>query len=158
MLESMPRPISSWLSGPESAGPAAHDGYPGERLGLPESGPRSLAGAGRRLGALSLDWLACYGLSALLMSLGVISRPMLATAVLLVWLVVGAVSVRLFGFSPGQYALGVSVVPVDGRLHPGFGRAVGRGLLLALVVPALFSDADGRGLQDRLTRTAVVRR
>ncbi len=158
MLRAMPRPISSWLSGPESARPAAHDGYPGERLGLPESGPRSLARTGRRLVALTLDWLACYGLSALLMSLDVISRPMLSTAVLLIWLVVGAVSVRLFGFSPGQYALGMGVVPVDGRPHTGLGRAVGRGLLLALVVPALFTDADGRGLQDRLTRTAVVRR
>jgi hypothetical protein len=30
--------------------------------------------------------------------------------------------------------------------------------LLALVVPALFSDWDGRGLHDRLSNTAVVRR
>jgi hypothetical protein len=31
-------------------------------------------------------------------------------------------------------------------------------VLLALVIPALFMDADGRGLQDKLTFTAVVRR
>jgi hypothetical protein len=47
---------------------------------------------------------------------------------------------------------------VDGA-GPGVGivRAVVRGLLIALVVPALFTDADGRGLQDRATATAVVR-
>ena len=31
-------------------------------------------------------------------------------------------------------------------------------LLLAFVIPALFMDADGRGLHDRFTFTAVVRR
>jgi hypothetical protein len=30
--------------------------------------------------------------------------------------------------------------------------------MIALVIPALFVDFDGRGLQDRLTATAVVRR
>ena len=70
----------------------------------------------------------------------------------------GVVSVRLFGFTPGQFALGLMVVPVDERQHVGFGRAIVRGLLLAFVIPALFIDADGRGLQDRFTFTAVVRR
>jgi hypothetical protein len=49
-------------------------------------------------------------------------------------------------------------VPVDNRLHVGFGRAVVRGLLIALVIPPLFTDTDLRGLHDRLTHTAVVRR
>jgi hypothetical protein len=31
-------------------------------------------------------------------------------------------------------------------------------LLVLLAVPALLTDADGRGLQDRLTNTAVLRR
>jgi hypothetical protein len=33
-----------------------------------------------------------------------------------------------------------------------------RGLLVGLVIPPLFTDWDGRGLQDRVTGTAVVRR
>jgi hypothetical protein len=36
-------------------------------------------------------------------------------------------------------------------------RAVVRTGLLVLLVPALIVDADGRGLHDRLTGTAVVR-
>ena len=154
----MPRSISSWLSGPESANPEAASAYPGEALGLPESGPGSIAGSGRRFAALLVDWLMAYGIAALAMSLGLFSAAMLSTAVLLVWFVIGAVSLRLFGFTPGQVALGLLVVPVDNRQHVGFGRALGRGVLLALVIPPLFTDSDGRGLQDRFTFTAVVRR
>ncbi len=113
---------------------------------------------GRRIGALFIDWLIAYGLAALIMSFGWISVGVLSTAVLIIWLAIGAASVRLFGFTPGQYALGLIVVPVDNRLHVGFGRALGRGLLIALVVPPLFTDSDLRGLHDRLTKTAVVRR
>ena len=65
---------------------------------------------------------------------------------------------RLFGFTPGQYALGLQVASIDNRMHVGTGRAAVRGLLIALVIPALFTDTDGRGFQDRLTATAVVRR
>ena len=43
-------------------------------------------------------------------------------------------------------------------MHVGLGRALCRGLLIAFVVPALFTDGDGRGFQDRLTGTAIVRR
>jgi hypothetical protein len=154
----MSRPISSWLSGREPVDATQQDTYPGEALGLPEHGPKSLASSGRRFSALLIDWLMAYGLAALLMTLGVYSQAWLSTAVLVVWFVIGAVSLRLFGFTPGQLALGLQVVPVDGRIHVGFGRAVARGLLLALVIPALFMDGDGRGLQDKLTFTAVVRR
>jgi hypothetical protein len=113
---------------------------------------------GRRIGALFVDWLIAYGLAGLAMAFGWINAQVLSTAVLLIWFVLGALSVRLFGFTPGQYALGLVVVPVDNRQHVGLGRAVVRGLLIALVVPPLFTDSDLRGLHDRLTNTAVVRR
>jgi len=138
--------------------PGARPAYPGERLGLPESGPGSLAPMGRRLGALMIDWLIAYGLAALALRFGAFSQQMLATAVLVVWFVLGVVSVRLFSFTPGQLALGLQVVAVDGRVPVGIGRAAVRGLLVGTVVPALFTDWDGRGLHDRLTGTAVVRR
>jgi uncharacterized RDD family membrane protein YckC len=113
---------------------------------------------GRRIGALLIDWLIAYGLAGLIMSLGLISLQVLSTAVMVIWFVIGVASVRLFGFTPGQYALGLIVIPVDNRQHVGLGRAVVRGLLIALVVPPLFTDSDLRGLHDRLTNTAVVRR
>ena|SRR5947209_1991065 len=132
--------------------------YPGQPLGLPEHGSGSLAGLGRRLAALLVDWLLAYGLAALGMTLGLISLPGLSTAVLVIWLVLGVLSVRLFQFTPGQYALGLRVASVDQRLLVGLGRATARGVLIAFVIPALFVDVDGRGIQDRVTGTAVVRR
>jgi uncharacterized RDD family membrane protein YckC len=99
-----------------------------------------------------------YGLAGLGQALGLYSLGFLATAVLIIWFVMGVVSVRLFGFTPGQFALGLRVASIDNRLHVGTGRAAARGLLIALVIPALFTDGDGRGIQDRVTGTAVVRR
>jgi len=168
MLAFMARSFGTWLSGPPPSDPGTPDDgpndFPGQRLGLPQSGAGSLAGMLRRVGSLMLDWFIAYGLAGLGVTLGLLSTESFlgtqtgSTAVMAIWLVLGAVSVRLFGFTPGQYALGLRVDSVDHRMHVGFGRALGRGLLVALVIPALFTDADGRGFQDRLTGTAVVRR
>lgn len=152
----MAREIGSWLSGPQSIEP--DEGYPGERLGLPEQGPGSVARTGRRLVALILDWSFSYGLAGLALSIGVFNYWFLPTAVLLIWFTLGVISVRFFGFTPGQYLLGMKVASIDHRVHVGSGRAAARGLLLALIIPALFNDGDGRGIQDRATATAVVRR
>jgi uncharacterized RDD family membrane protein YckC len=107
---------------------------------------------------LLVDWMIGYGLAGLGQALGLYSMGFLSTAVLIIWFVMGVASVRLFGFTPGQFALGLRVASIDNRLHVGTGRAAARGLLIALVIPALFTDGDGRGIQDRVTGTAVVRR
>jgi hypothetical protein len=149
---------------PQSGDSEQSQGYPGRLLGLPESGSGSLAGLGRRLLALFVDWFIAYGLAGLAVTFGVMtSRQFLdgqvgAAVVLATWLVLGVLAVRLFQFTPGQFALGLRVASVDERLNVGVGRALVRGMLIAFVVPALFVDADGRGIQDRVTGTAVVRR
>ncbi|MGV7831771.1 RDD family protein [Mycobacterium kansasii] len=137
---------------------AESTGYPGKTLGFPRTGPGALAPMGRRLGALCIDWLVAYGLALLGLGVGAWSQPMLSSMVLVIWLLLGVIAVRLFGFTPGQLLLGLVVVAVDGRLPVGVGRLVARGLLIALVIPPLLTDSDGRGLHDRLTGTAVVRR
>ncbi|EUA10518.1 RDD family protein [Mycobacterium kansasii 732] len=137
---------------------AESTGYPGKTRGFPRTGPGSLAPMGRRLGALCIDWLVAYGLALLGLGVGAWSQAMLSSMVLVIWLLLGVIAVRLFGFTPGQLLLGLVVVTVDGRLPVGVGRLVARGLLIALVIPPLFTDSDGRGLHDRLTGTAVVRR
>ncbi|MFV8174659.1 RDD family protein [Mycolicibacterium peregrinum] len=158
----MARTMGTWLSGPSSE-PAS--GYPGERLGLPQQGPGSIARFGRRVGAILADWLISLGLTAVLaVSFGLMSRDDLLYSMdfrniaLLVWLVIGVAAVRLFGFTPGQYLLGLAVIPLDGRDHVGLGRALIRNLLIVLVIPALFTDEDHRGLHDLASKTAVVRR
>ncbi len=156
--------MGSWLSGSESGSDAGSNDYPGQRLGLPESGPGSIARFGRRIAAYFVDTFIAYGLVGLAVAVGLFGRqdflytPMGSTAVAVVWVVLGIVSVRLFGFTPGQLALGLRVASVDNRMHVGIGRATVRVTLVALVIPALFTDSDLRGFQDRLTNTAVVRR
>ncbi|MGK2880706.1 MAG: RDD family protein [Mycobacterium sp.] len=164
----MARAMRSWLSGPEPIESGTSNGgaseYPGQRLGLPQSGPGSVARFGRRVGAMTLDWFIANGVTALAVPLGLMSRDQFLfsgdsrTVALVVWLVVGLLSLRLFGFTPGQFALGLKVISADRRDQVGIGRAAARGLLITLVIPPLFTDADLRGLQDLATKTAVVLR
>lgn len=102
--------MGTWLSGPgpfdagdgSDGSTDASEKYPGQRLGLPQTGPGSLARTGRRIGALFLDWLVAYGLAGLAMAAGWVSMATLSTAVLVIWMVLGTVAVRLFSFTPGS--------------------------------------------------------
>ncbi|SDP47909.1 Uncharacterized membrane protein YckC, RDD family [Nakamurella panacisegetis] len=126
-------------------------GYPGSRLGLPRSGAGSVAGMGVRIGAFGID-LIVSALIALLFT-----RPELPRNwSLLVWFALTVVAVGLFGSTPGQVACGLRVAPVGGRALVGL-WAIPRTAMIFVVVPPLLTDADGRGLHDRLCRTVVVR-
>jgi uncharacterized RDD family membrane protein YckC len=75
---------------------------------------------------------------------------------LVVWAAMTVVTVGVFGFTPGQFAVGIRVAPLGGRRLVG-PWSVPRTLLTFLVVPAVWLDDDGRGLHDRACRTVVVR-
>ncbi len=178
ILEAMARITGSWLSGPTAdPGDPATPEFRGEHIGLPREGAGSLVGMGRRIAALMVDWVIAMGIAALIVRPdpqriiaeadvpagqqpptnfeAVVSA--LSTPTWMVWVVVGILAVTLFGFTPGQYFLRLRVIRVDAPVRVGFARALGRQLLLIFVVPALFTDADGRGMHDRATGTAVVR-
>lgn len=129
-------------------------GYPGQRLGLPQQGPGSVARFGRRLGAVAIDWIGCQ-----LIAYGLITGGNLAATgdwTLGLFLVLTILTVGTVGFTPGKRILGLRVISESGgRL--GILRVVLRTLLLALVIPALIWDRDGRGLHDRLARAVQVR-
>jgi uncharacterized RDD family membrane protein YckC len=64
--------------------------------------------------------------------------------------------IGLFGMTPGMRVAGLRCVSDrDGR-PIGIPRAVLRGLLLAVVVPALIMDERHRGLHDRAAGSVVV--
>ena len=155
--------IGSWLSGPRAASEAtAPRSYQGERLGLPESGPGSIAGFGRRLVALVIDWFLCY-LVALLwvgrdeaFSGSAGSSNTLGLVILVVFAVESIVLVSTLGFTVGMRLMGIRVVRVGGG-HPGVGAMVLRTILLLLVIPAVVWDRDGRGLHDKAAGTMAVR-
>ena len=91
-------------------GPAEQQ-YPGRRLGLPADGLGSVASMGRRIAAFVIDIV----LSALVAWAFTAPEPP-QNASLIVWAVVTVVTVGLFGFSPGQAALGIRVVPIGGGI------------------------------------------
>lgn len=148
----MARMTGSWLSGPsEGSGDQANPEFPGKELGLPKSGAGSLSGMARRIAALFVDWLIALGIAAIIMRGGSAS-----SLTLLVWFVIGVGAVTMFGFTPGQYFLRLRTVRIDAPVPVGIVRALARQALLVFVVPALFTDSDGRGMHDRATGTALV--
>lgn len=139
--------IGSWLSGPDTSGISK---YPGERLGLPESGPGSIARAGRRIAAIMIDWAI-----ALLISNFAFGGD--AWATLAIFAVEQILLVGTLGYSIGHRAVGIQVVKAGGGAAGPLAALV-RSLLLCLVIPAVIFDPDHRGLHDKAMDTLLVRR
>jgi len=127
----------------------APSSYPGERLGLPDSGPRSIGRIGRRIGALAIDWAA-----AVIISIAFFQYDALATTA--VFAVVQIAFIPTIGGSPGHRILGMRVVMLRGG-WVGLWRPVVRTLLLVLVIPAVMWDPDQRGLHDKAVGTVLIR-
>lgn len=141
--------VGSWIGGPLPAGA----GWRGQRLGLPESGPGSMASTGARVLALGIDWLA-----SLLLSRWIVGDPQSALQSLATLGIFGAQVALLTwmsGASFGQRIVGIRVAGRRGRL--GLAGCGLRTLLICLAIPPLIWDADGRGLHDRAVDSVVVR-
>jgi uncharacterized RDD family membrane protein YckC len=133
------------------AQPPSQERRRGAALGLPADGPGSLAGFGTRVQAYLVDAVGS-GLVAV-----AVFGPGRGFWTLLTFAVVTIVSLTLFGQTPGMRLLGLRLAHPRAGEQLAWWRAVVRTALLCLLVPALVVDADGRGLHDRLTGTAVVR-
>jgi uncharacterized RDD family membrane protein YckC len=136
----------SWLSGVVSAGDKSQ--YPGERLGLPQAGAGSVAGIGRRLGALMIDWLLCTAIALAVFHDQYWTIVVFAAEVYLL--------IALTGFTVGKRLLGLRVVRLDGRPVGLFWSLV-RTILFLVVIPPLVFDQDQRGLHDKAANTVVIR-
>jgi uncharacterized RDD family membrane protein YckC len=123
--------------------------YPGERLGLPASGPGSIGRIGRRVGAIAIDW-AC----AVLISMAFFHYDQWAT--LTIFAIVQLLFIPTLGGSPGHRLVGLRVVPLSGG-WVGLWRPIVRTALLVIVIPAAIWDPDHRGLHDKAAGTALVR-
>ena len=152
----MGRLLGSWLSGPQSAfPPPASEDYAGQRLGLPAQGSGSLAPLGRRFGAFFVDGLGSGLIAALFVRDAY--DPDRGWLTLGIFALAYVVLLTVAGQTVGMRLLGLRVVPLRGtRPFPDLLRSALRTALLCLLVPALLSDRDGRGLHDRAAGTAVV--
>ncbi|MET8143717.1 RDD family protein [Sphaerisporangium sp. NPDC005288] len=151
-MSKQPRWTQTWIGGTRAAG--VDLGHPGERLGLPREGSGSVSGFGRRIGAITVDWLICtWAIAGGLLRVDPRSAGWVGFAVFAAEYVL---LVGTIGMTLGMRLFGIRVAALDGG-RPGFGAVVLRTLLLCLVVPAVVWDRDGRGLHDRAARTVVVR-
>jgi uncharacterized RDD family membrane protein YckC len=120
----------------------------------PETAASDTAGFGRRFVALLIDWALCTLVASLLVDdLRANPWPQLG-----VFIVVHAFFVGLFGQTPGMWLIRIRCVSITDGGAVGLPRAILRALLLALVIPAMISDGDGRGLHDRAARSIMIRR
>ena len=135
------------------------DAYAGQRLGLPASGRGSMAGWGRRIAALFIDWFAS---TLVVIGFFGVERVYGASAdrewmVLLVYFLEASILTSLIGGSFGQTVLRIGVISVDNvPLHPVL--SVVRHALICLVIPAVIWDQDRRGLHDLAARSICIRR
>lgn len=132
--------------------PPSQERLRGASLGLPPEGPGSLASFSSRAVAFVVDALAAAFVA------GLVTAPQLpGNWSLLSFGLVTVVTLVAFGQTPGMRLLGLRLAHGRAGERLALWRAVVRTALLMLLVPALVVDADGRGLHDRLTDTAVVR-
>jgi len=125
--------------------------YPGEKYGLPQDGPSSVATFGRRTLAFLIDALVA----------GVITWIFTAPDLpqnwsLITFFVVYTTASAFAGRTPGMAVTHIRLAGDREGKQLGLWRAAVRTLLLMLLIPAVVTDSDRRGLHDRAVGTTVV--
>ncbi|SFN88694.1 RDD family protein [Mycetocola miduiensis] len=146
-MSSVPKPAADF-------GDTAPSRYPGERLGLPEHGPRSIGRVGRRLAALAIDWASALLIVSVFFPGTVGIGNGWANSV--VFAVLQIIFIATTGGSVGHRLVGLRVVPLAGG-YIGLWRPAVRTLLLVVILPALVWDSDQRGFHDRTAGTVLIR-
>ena len=143
-------PAGAPASTAQLTAPSAADqkpAYPGQRFGLPERGPGSVASMPRRLLALLIDWLL-----SMLIAYWLTHSQFWTIAV---FAVEDCELTATTGFTVGKRLLGIRTVRIGGG-PVGFRWALVRTAILLTVVPPLLTDRDLRGMHDRASDTIVV--
>lgn len=128
--------------------PSSADRYPGDELGLPASGPGSLAPWSRRILALMIDW----GIASLISTTWFSFDPW---ATLGIFVLMHVFLVGLLGVTIGKRLVRIQVV--RGQKVPGPIWATVRVLLMLAVLPVVLISSDGRAAHDRIASTVQLR-
>ena len=111
---------------------------------------------GRRILALFVDWVTCLAVVEGLVAVDVLDGNPNGLGTLALFVVESALFTALAGGSFGKLATRLRVVRNDGSGRPvSLLRALGRSVLIALLVPPLLTF-DGRGLHDVAAGTRTV--
>lgn len=124
---------------------------------MPPAGPGSLAPWSRRFVALLVDWVIAQVIATGLLGVPWTgARGGQAFVTLGVFAVENLVLLATAGATIGHRLLGLQLRQARPGLWPA--QVAIRTVLLVLVVPALVSGRDGRGLHDLAAGTVLVRR
>jgi uncharacterized RDD family membrane protein YckC len=140
----------------------APQAWRGQAIGLPQSGPGSIANGGPRVAAYIVDALASALIAALFVPRHGHGGAGFASSLPGLWSLVPFAADYILGSlvagrTLGMYLTGIRLVRVDRTAAVDPVRILLRTVLLVLLVPALVFDRDGRGLHDRVADTAVVK-
>ncbi len=148
----MTQPKRTWLDGP----PPRVSGFPGDRLGFPQTGRGSVAAQSEKLLAFIVDVVVAGVVTFLLL------RPHSQHAFRVenavadgVFVLLTAGALALSGRTLGMRLLKLQVVRLDGA-RMGW-RSLPRQVLCGLLVPAIIVNRDRRALYDQWFGTVVVR-
>jgi uncharacterized RDD family membrane protein YckC len=116
---------------------------------------------GRRLLALVIDWVLCEVIVSAVTRHSLTRVSDASYHATQYWTLLACfleiyVLTAATGLTVGKRLLRIRVIRTDGG-RPGWSWALLRTVLLFIVVPALLSDRDLRGLHDRAADTIVVR-
>ena len=112
---------------------------------------------GRRLAAITVDWLACYAIIAALSGGIGQMTPDRSPIILAIFFGEVVILTALTGASLGQKIFGLRVVRFSdgGTITPV--QALIRTFFLVLVVTAVTYDENGRGIHERISKTVLIR-
>jgi uncharacterized RDD family membrane protein YckC len=122
----------------------------------PTSGPGSIAGFGPRVLAFLIDGVL-GDLLGIIVNGGYERSDRESLEVALAFLLIELIFVTIAGQTPGMRAVGIAVVRADGRGRAPLRWVAVRTILLATVIPGLFTDSSGRAMHDRAAGTVMLR-
>lgn len=115
---------------------------------------------GRRLAAITIDWLASYAIAfAFFAGGGNYAERVVGTRLStpLIFVAEYAILISLTGASFGHRLLKMKVVDFSHGGLPSVRQVLIRTGLMALVITAITYDEDGRGIHERFSKTKLAR-
>lgn len=115
---------------------------------------------GRRLAAITIDWLASYAIAfAFFAGGGNYAERIAGTrfSTPLIFVAEYAILIALTGASFGHRILRLKVVDFNHAGMPNIRQVLIRTGLMALVITAITYDEDGRGIHERFSQTKLAR-
>jgi uncharacterized RDD family membrane protein YckC len=122
----------------------------------PQTGLDSIAGFGSRVLAFIVDAFLA-NLIAIAIGGGYHRGDKESFTVGVAFLLIELLFVTLAGQTPGMRVAGIGVVRADGQGRPQLRWVLLRTFLIAIIIPALFTDRAGRGMHDRASGTIMLR-